>query len=597
MTKKMSSAVVHVWELLEVSLAAEGMYENPYTEVDVWIELKAPSFSRRVYGFWDGDSDFRIRYTAPEPGRYTWISGSNQRDSGLNGIQGEVEVLEWNEKEKRENPCRRGFIRATENGHAFCYADGTPFFYLADTWWSTATFRYPWHDDDNPRPFGSGMGFKDMVQFRKRLDYNGIGIIAAFPTWADDGLPATLVLEDEHKTTVRSAWRTNGLSGEWDDGSPAKDMHNEGGRPFFFPGKVPGYEHIVPDFNRPNPDYFKVLDRKIAYLNEHGFVPFIEAARRDVSQVWKNYYNWPETYGRYIQYIFARYHAFNTFLSPIHFDYAKNSIPSREYNQAVNWVVRKYGLPPFGNLVSTNAGPSTLRNFGSGGDAGWLSFHQIGNWREHDHYWYLTEIYRTEPHLPGVNGEPYYPGFPDDNPPAPGKDAELNCRSGMYGGFLSGGLGGYFYGAEGMWGGNIEEEARYKIWDALSFESGKQVRFLRDFIFCEGDRYQNLVPDAELVTPNKSGDPSGYRGWAWCARTPQKDWLLLYFEKGCPPATIRSLLPDADYEGRWFNTREGSWMPAEGGMKLRTDDLGRAAVPEYPDSDDWAMSLKLSGRL
>jgi hypothetical protein len=594
MIEKAGSPAVHVWDLIEVTLRAEEEYKSPYTEVDVWIDLEGPGFKKRIFGFWDGDNIFKIRYIAPSPGRWTWLSGSNQDDSGLNGQHGELEALEWGEWEKNENPCRRGFIRATENGHALRYDDGTPFFYLADTWWAAGTFRYPWYDDDELRPAGPGMGFKDMLRYRKELGYNGIGIIAAFPTWADDGLPATLVLKDGRNTSVRSAWRRNGLSGGAEDGSPAKDMYNEGGRPFSFPGKVPGYEHVVPDFNRPNPEYFKFLDRKIAWLNEQGFVPFIEAARRDVSQVWKNYYQWPETYGRYVQYFFARYHAFNTFLSPIHFDYGKNSIPSREYNEAVNWVVEKYGLPPFGNLISTNAGPSTLLNFGNGDDAAWLSFHQIGNWREHDHFWYLTEIFRTEPHLPGVNGEPYYPGFPDDDPPADSCDAELNCRSGMYGGFLSGGLGGYFYGVEGMWGGNIEEEARYKIWDALGFKSGKQVPFFRDFVFCQGERYQELIPDVELVTPNKSGEALAYRGWAYCARTEQKDWALFYFEKGCPPATIRSLLPETEYECRWFNPREGRWFPEEGNLELKTDDLGRVAVPVYPDNEDWAMSLKLS---
>ncbi|WP_319477660.1 DUF5060 domain-containing protein [Marispirochaeta aestuarii] len=594
MIEKTGSPAVHVWDLQELSLRAEDEYKNPYTAVDVWIDLEGPGFRKRIFGFWDGGKNFKVRYTLASPGRWRWASGSNQDDAGLNGLQGEIEALEWGEEEKKENPCRRGFIRSTENGHAFRFDDGTPFFYLADTWWAAGTFRYPWNDDDEPRPAGPGMGFKDMVLYRKELGYNGIGIIAAFPTWADDGLPATLVLKDGRNTSVRSAWRRNGLSGGAEDGSPAKDMYNEGGRPFSFPGKVPGYEQVVPDFNRPNPEYFKFLDRKIAWLNTQGFVPFIEAARRDVSQVWKNYYQWPETYGRYVQYFFARYHAYNAFLSPIHFDYGKNSIPSKEYNEAINWAVDKYGLPPFGNLISTNAGPSTLLNFGNEEDAGWLSFHQIGNWREHDHFWYLTEIFRTEPHLPGVNGEPYYPGFPDDDPPAASRDAELNCRSGMYGGFLSGGLGGYFYGAEGMWGGNIEEEARYKIWDALRLESGKQVPYFKDFVFCEGPRYQELIPDVELVTPNKSGGPMGYRGWAYCARTKQKDWALCYFEKDCPPATLRSLLPEADYSCRWFNPRDGRWIPEGRTLDLKTDDLGRVAVPEYPDNEDWAMSLKLS---
>ncbi len=77
-------------------------------------------------------------------------------------------------------------------------------------------------------------------------------------------------------------------------------MDNEGGRPFFFPGKVPGYENYFPDMGRINPAYFKYIDRKIAYLNANRFVPFLEASRRDASLPWYQYYKWPDSYSRYL---------------------------------------------------------------------------------------------------------------------------------------------------------------------------------------------------------------------------------------------------------------------------------------------------------
>jgi transposase len=97
-------------------------------------------------------------------------------------------------------------------------------------------------------------------------------------------------------------------------------MKNEGGWPFLFALKVPGYEHIFPDADRINPEYFKYLDRKIDYLNERGFVPFIEVSRRDESESCRKYYNWHESYSRYIAYVFSRYQANNTVLSLIHLD-------------------------------------------------------------------------------------------------------------------------------------------------------------------------------------------------------------------------------------------------------------------------------------
>ncbi|WP_018614909.1 hypothetical protein [Segetibacter koreensis] len=108
-----------------------------------------------------------------------------------------------------------------------------------------------------------------------------------------------MVLHDSAKTTLRSAWL------EFGTGS-AKNMDNEGGRPFFFPGKVPGYENYFLDMDKINPEYFKYLDRKIAHLNTNVFVPFIEVSRRDAGLLWYKYYGWPESYSRFIQYIFPR---------------------------------------------------------------------------------------------------------------------------------------------------------------------------------------------------------------------------------------------------------------------------------------------------
>ena len=55
---------------------------------------------------------------------------------------------------------------------------------------------------------------------------------------------------DRDGTLLRNAWRTP-------DNSQSVDMHNEGGRPFLFPGKVPGFEDLVPDYDRLNPEYFQ----------------------------------------------------------------------------------------------------------------------------------------------------------------------------------------------------------------------------------------------------------------------------------------------------------------------------------------------------
>jgi len=584
------SETVHVWEKQEITLHADNDYENPYTEVEVWVDLEGPGFDKRCYGFWDGDDVFRVRIIAVAPGSWRWSSGSNQEDTGLSGKTGEFTAVAWSEAEKKENPCRRGMIKASANGHAFEYADGTPYFLLGDTWWSVPTFRYRWYEDDKERPIGPQAGFKDYVRFRRKQDFNCVAMIAAFPNWSNDDKPATLKMTDGK--VLRSAWKQAGTES-------AKDMHDEdGNRAFLFPGKIPGYEQYFPDVNQINPKYFKNLDRKIDYLNSQGFVPFIEVSRRDIGQGWKKYYQWPESYSRYIQYIWSRYQANICLFSPIHLDWTGSTISPEEWNLAANLVIERYGHPPFGTLAGTNSNPSTLRNFGHTDKAKWLTFHQIGNRRTHDLYPFLTEIFNTSPPVPGINGEPYYAGM--EGAAGETETSDLYCRSAMYGSVLSGGLGGHIYGAGGwdggMWGGNVEDAAENHIWDVIKWRSADQMRYLRTFILSEGIKYRNLVPSENLLMPNRSGEAKSCIGWAYCVRTEEKDLFLLYFEKDCPKASLSGAISKGEYSARWFNPRIGIWRDA--GV-LVADSAGIIDLPYFPGNysksrNDWAMKLKLA---
>ena len=161
------SQPVHVWEKQEITLQAQNTYQNPYTEVDVWVDLSGPNFHKRVYGFWNGGKTFRARVLATAPGEWSWVSGANKQDAGLSGKKGRFVAIPWTEAEKAENICRRGFLRPTPNGHAFEHADGTPFFLLGDTWWSVPSYRFRWTEDDASHPMGPEATFKDMVRYRK----------------------------------------------------------------------------------------------------------------------------------------------------------------------------------------------------------------------------------------------------------------------------------------------------------------------------------------------------------------------------------------------------------------------------------------------
>ena len=113
-------------------------------------------------------------------------------------------------------------------------------------------------------------------------------------------------------------------------------------------------------------------------------------------------------------------------------------------------------------------------------------------------------------------------------------------RSGMYGSFLSGGFSGHIYGAEGIWGADVQPSAKPHMWEAFQWNSASQMKHLRTFAFSIGRRLPGPDPGRRLRdSPNKTQQVSGYEGWAYSAHTPDKDIVLAYFEKGCPTSQVR----------------------------------------------------------
>ena len=389
----------HTWELYEISLKAEKIYENYYTDVACWVELKGPGFSKRVYGFWDGDNNFKVRITATKPGEWEWKSGSNQpEDKGLNNQTGSFTAVEWTEEEKGKNPNRHGFLRPTANGHALQYADGTPFFMVGDTWLAGATWRLPFRNapaDENYEP-GPGMGFEDAVMYRKKQGFNSVSMIACFPNWESDYNPSTYA--DSNGIYLRNAWEKFDYLTK-DGKMTAKNMRDEyGNHPFEMSKEHPG----VADFNQIIPEYFQSLDKKMQYLSDQGFVPLLETVRRDICPAWKAYFDFNESYSRYVQYLSSRYGAYNFIYSKIHLDWIPKeySLTGDEFNEALKYHLKKYGPMPFGQPVTTLISSSTYSVFGHGEECPWLTMHSVGNKpRDHRVADSLEVLFNLEPPL------------------------------------------------------------------------------------------------------------------------------------------------------------------------------------------------------
>ena len=86
--------------------------------------------SHRVAGFWAGGRTWKVRFAPAEVGGWSWRSESN--DLAMDSVEGRFQCAE---RRSRAPVCRHGPLRVSEDGRYLVHADGTPFFWLADTGW------------------------------------------------------------------------------------------------------------------------------------------------------------------------------------------------------------------------------------------------------------------------------------------------------------------------------------------------------------------------------------------------------------------------------------------------------------------------------
>jgi hypothetical protein len=156
---------------------------------------------------------------------------------------------------------------------------------------------------------------------------------------------------------------------------------------------------------------------------------------------------------------------------------------------------------------------------------------------------------------------------------------------------LSGGYAGYIYGCEGIWQADIEPGAKVYMWDAFQYKSATEVQHLKTFATIKGNRFLTLIPNAELLVPNKSGTWNGFYGWSYCAHSPDHDWLLIYFEHGCEATQLRSRLVGRRYQATWFDPRSGHWGEPQQPVTVGTNSFLK--LPSTPDDQDWGLMLEL----
>jgi hypothetical protein len=205
------------WEVFETSYESAKQYAKPFTDVEVDVVFSRGEKRWIVPAFWAGGRKWTVRFAPPAEGVYKYrVQCTDESNTDLNGGERNLHVSAY----KGQNPLmRHGFLKISADKRHFEHTDGTPFFWLGDTWWKGLCKRLTWE------------GFQELTADRKAKGFSVVQIVCG--VYPDEG-------------AFQPRWE------------------NEGGKPY-----------LTRDFSVVNPAYFEYADRRIKHLVDAGIVPAI----------------------------------------------------------------------------------------------------------------------------------------------------------------------------------------------------------------------------------------------------------------------------------------------------------------------------------
>ena len=339
------------WAVLETSYSSATKYASPFVDVEVDVVFRSGDKQWLVPAFWAGDDKWTVRFAPPVQGDYTFqVKCSDPTNKGLNGNEQSLRVTAYT----GDNPLlKHGFLRVSTNKRHFEHADGTPFFWLGDTWWKCLCKRMTWE------------GFQELTADRKAKGFNVVQIVCG--PYPDEGF-----LEPR--------------------------MANEGGLP---------YESVK--FEKVNPEYFNYADRRLKHLVDAGIAPAIVGAwgRGDCNSM--------EAIGvaglrRHWRYLVARYSAY-----PVFWILAGEIPEETKWGQGPWAELATYlrGIDPYHRPLTCHTGHGRR---GAQGDSHVIDFDMVGGNHDErvavdpQTVAIVSSAYSKDPPMPVLVGETCYEG-------------------------------------------------------------------------------------------------------------------------------------------------------------------------------------------
>ncbi len=486
----------------EWTFRASRAYSDPCNDLTLDAVFTGPDGREQTLpGFWAGGDLWRVRFASPVVGEHHFRTGCSEAgDSGLHGQEGELEVLPYS----GDNPLyRHGPVQVAANQRHLEHADGTPFFWLADTWWMGLTQRLTWPQ-----------GFQTLALDRIAKGFSVIQIVA--------GLYPDMAWYDER--------------GENESGFPWEQ-----------------------DFARINPAYFDLVDRRLQYLVEMGLAPCIVGS-------WGYFLPWMgvEKLKAHWRNLVARYGAYPVFWCLAgEWDMPYYLAEDREQAQAEQregWAeIARYvhGIDGFRRPVSAHEG-SNGRTLG---DGTLIDFHMLqtghGDRRSLPNTTRrVSGEYAAEPVLPVINSEVCYEGI--------GEASRQEVQRMMFWVCLLSGACGHTYGANGIWQVNSRERPygpspHGMAWGNTPWEDASQLLGSRQVGLAKRllERYEwwRFEPHPEWVERHWT-EEDFFGGYA--AGIPEQVRVIYLPVYGWNEAKVKGLEPDVSYRALLFNPADGA---------------------------------------
>lgn len=386
--------------MLEIRLRAAMHPARPFRGVVLSALFTAPSgHTIEVPGFWAGEGTWCLRYASGEVGVHRYRTRCQPADdAGLHDREGELVVVPYT----GDNPLyRHGPIRVAPDRRHFCHADGTPFFWLGDTWWMGLCQRLGWPAD-----------FQRLAQHRRAQGFNVVQLVA--------GLYPDMPLFDERgRSDSGFCWDT--------------------------------------DLQSINPWFFDEADQRVQYLVDQGLVPCILGA-------WGYYLPLlgEERMRLHWRYLMARWAALPVVLAAAGEQtlpwYLESLAQKRvsERAQRVGWsrvMAHIRALNGFGRMLSTHPVESARSSVT---DVSLLDFEmqQTGHGLPTAHHAARGRSgWHQRPTMPVISAESRYEAL-EIQPPVTARDA----REAFWVHVLSSGMAGHTYGANGVWQVNTRKQ-------------------------------------------------------------------------------------------------------------------------------------------